>query len=86
MSLNYQCSPQQRKQEIASLLDELHLDSEYIDDNNIKILGKYAIFAEFLPTGHVTLFKYNHKWKRNTHKWTCEGMQAITSYLKQHAL
>ncbi|MCD4839934.1 hypothetical protein LRS37_13845 [Neobacillus sedimentimangrovi] len=87
MSLKFQCSPEKRKQEVESLLNELNLEFEFIGENQIKIYGKkYHIFGEFLATGHVYLFKYNDKWKRNTHKWTCAGMQAITSYLKQHAL
>ncbi|MBM7610131.1 hypothetical protein JOD29_003410 [Lysinibacillus composti] len=86
MSLKYQCSPDKRKQEVVSLLNELNLEFEFLGENQIKILGKYLILGEFLPTGHVYLFKYNDKWKKNTHKWTCAGIQAITSYLKQHAL
>lgn len=86
MTLKYQCSPQQRMEEVIDVLSELHLNWEQLEENYIKVHGKYAVFAEFLPSSHVALFKYNHKWNRNTNKWTCEGMEAITLYLKQHAL
>jgi len=86
LTLKYQCSPEKRKKEVADLIEKFNLEWEIVDENRIKIIGKYLILGEFLNTGHVTLIKYNDKLKRNTNKWTCAGMQAITSYLKQHAL
>jgi hypothetical protein len=80
------CSIDKRKKEVMDLLEKLNLQSEYIKENEIKIFGKADIYGKFLETGHFYLEKQSKRLNRRVHKWTCAGMQAIESYLRQHAL
>ncbi|WP_028393993.1 hypothetical protein [Bacillus cihuensis] len=80
------CHREERKQEVIALLTELNIHFEFIEENEIKIFGKTHIYGTFLSSGHVHLEKESKRLNRRVHKWPCAGMQAITSYLKQHAL
>lgn len=85
--MRLQCMVEERKEEVKELLTKLQLPYEFINENEIKIFGKSHIYAQFLSTGHVHLEKDSRRLQQGrVHKWTCAGMKAITSYLKEHAL
>lgn len=76
-----------RKLGVLELLKKLNLRYEYIEENEILIFGKEAdIFATFLDNGPVHLEKQNHHSDKKVDVWTCQGMQAIESYLKEHLM
>lgn len=68
--------------EKLELLGKLSLPYKYLEENEIEIFGKNDIYGVFLETGHFHLEKHS----RRLIKWTCEGMQAVELYLRQHAL
>jgi hypothetical protein len=86
MKVNMKSTPEERKKEIVDLLKGLKVGFEFIEEFKFIVYGKYDIFGEILETGYVPLYKYNHVRKTNTHTHTCAGIQAISSYMKQHAL
>jgi hypothetical protein len=80
------CSVDKRKKEVFNVLEKLGLLYEFIDDNTIKIYGKSDLYGHFLDTGHLYLEKQSRRLNRRVHGWTCEGIQAIESHIRQHGL
>ncbi|MCR8871992.1 hypothetical protein MRBLBA21_005041 [Peribacillus frigoritolerans] len=84
--MNFVCTPEERKQEVADLLKELKVPYEFMGNTRIKIFGKSDIFGEFLVTGHVNVYKYSRDLKRDVRKHRLATMKAIESYMRKHAI